>query len=426
MVYRAERTVIAANRPTHAANSPEVKIVTRPILRFLGVLGGMACTLLMATTATAEPIYPRPDPDPFYAAPADLAAHRPGDVLDVRVMPPLLVFPGATVRLVKFRSTNSRGAPIAATTTIVTPAGHRPGAPLLSYQHFINSLGTGCAISHKLYDADPNLATSLPMLGMLLQQGWSVALPDHLGPQFAFGAGRLGGQITLDGVRALKRVPELALADSPAVLAGYSGGGLATAWAAALQPSYAPELRLAGAAIGGAPMNLVSIARGLGNDPHPAFGLAMAAAIGLEREYPDRVSVGPNLNKRGRALRDAMANSCTNDILAVGTGGRAHELASGPAVFDQPEAWSVVEENSVELYGGIPQTPIFEWHSPSDPLIPIQAIDNTNRRWCAGGARVQAVQVPALEHLTAAVAGAPAMLHWLEGRVRGEPAPVTC
>lgn len=400
--------------------------MTRPFLRFLGALGGTACTLLMATTATAEPVYPRPDPDPFYAAPADLAAHRPGDVLDVRVLPPLVIFPGATVRLVKFRSTNSRGAPIAATTTIATPAGHQPGAPLLSYQHFINSLGTDCAVSHRLYDADLNLSTTLPMLSLMLQRGWSVALPDHLGPQFAFGAGRLGGQITLDGIRAVKQVPELAVADSPAVLAGYSGGGLATAWAAALQPSYAPELRLAGAAIGGAPMNLESMARGLGHNPHPAFGLAMAAAIGLEREYPDRVSISSNLNKRGLTLRDAMANSCTNDILAIGAGGSAHEFAAGPSVFEQPSAWAVVEENSVELYGRVPEIPIFEWHSPIDPLIPINAIDNTNRRWCAAGVRLQTLQVPAIEHLSAAVVGAPAMLLWLEGRVRGEPAPVTC
>ncbi len=400
--------------------------MTLPFLRFLGALGGMACTLLVATTATAEPVYPHPDPDPFYAAPVDLAAHRPGDVLDVRVLPPLVVFPGATVRLVKFRSTNSRGAPIAATTTVLTPAGHQPGAPLLSYQHFINSLGTGCAVSHRLYDADLNLSTTMPVLSMLLQRGWSVALPDHLGPHFALGAGRLGGQITLDGVRAVKQLPGLAVADSPVALAGYSGGGLATAWAAALQPSYAPELRLAGAAIGGAPMNLVSMARGLGHDPHPAFGLAMAAAIGLEREYPDRVPISSNLNQRGLALRDAMANSCTNDILAIGAGGSAREYATGPSVFDQPDAWAVVEENSVELYGGVPGVPIFEWHSLTDPLIPIDAITNTDRRWCAAGVRLQTLQVPAFEHLSAAVVGAPAMLLWLEGRVRGEPAPVTC
>ncbi len=34
-------------------------------------------------------------------------------------------------------------------------------------------------------------------------------------------------------------------------MAGYSGGGMATAFAAALAPSYAPELDIVGAAAGG-------------------------------------------------------------------------------------------------------------------------------------------------------------------------------
>ncbi|WUI65948.1 lipase family protein [Nocardia sp. NBC_00403] len=410
--------------------------MTRPLLSFgsmrsgwahvFGVFGGVALTLLLATTATAGPTYPRPDPDPFYAAPADLAAHGPGDVLEVRGMPPLPLFPGATVSLVKFRSTDSHGAPIAATTTILTPFGHRPDGPLLSYQHFINSLGTACAVSHTLYNSDLNLMATTPMLNVVLQQGWSVALPDHLGPQFAFGAGRLGGQIVLDGIRAVKRLPELAVQHSPVVMAGYSGGGLATAWAAALQPSYATELQLAGAAIGGYPANLVTMAEALGFAPHPAFGLAMATAVGLEREYPDRVPISAYLNSRGNEIRDALANSCTNSILAMGANSSARDYLTSTTIFDSPSARSVVEENSMELYAGVPQIPMFEWHSPSDPLIPVDAINNTDRRWCGAGVQLQTMLVSAPEHLSAAAEGAPTVLGWLEGRVRGEPAPVIC
>ncbi len=400
--------------------------------RALGVIGGAALGLLLATIATADPLYPRPDPDPFYAAPADLAAHQPGEVLDVRAMPPLALFPGSTVTLVKFRSTNSRGAPIAATTTVLTPFGRRPDGPLLSYQHFINALGTDCAISHKLYSDDLNLVATTPILNVVLAQGWSVALPDHLGPQFALGAARLGGQIVLDGIRAVQRLPAFAVQHSPTVLAGYSGGGLATAWAAALQPTYAPDLKLAGAAIGGAPMNLVTIAEALGLDPHPSFGLAMAAAIGLEREYPDRLPTSSYLNPRGLEVGAAMANGCSNEILIAGINGSARDYVTDTAIFDNREARSVLEENSLELYVGVPEIPIFEWHSPDDRQIPVDAIDNTMRRWCAAGVRVQTLRVPtvepesALEHLTPAVLGAPAVLLWLEARVRGEPAPTNC
>ncbi|MFX0576310.1 lipase family protein [Nocardia nepalensis] len=412
-------------------------VVTRRFLRFLrssrsgsvpvlSALGSVALGLLLATTATAEPLYPQPDPDPFYAAPADLAAHRPGDVLDVRALPPVVFFPGATVTLVSFRSTNSHGAPIAATTTVITPFGHRPDAPLLSYQHFINALGTACAVSHQLYTGDPNLATTASILNTALAQGWSVALPDHLGPNFAFGAARLGGQIVLDGIRAVKRLPDLAVQHSRVALAGYSGGGMATGWAAALQPSYAPELELAGAAIGGAPMNIESMAEAVGFESHPAFGLAMAAAIGLEREYPQRIPISAYLNKRGLAVRDAMANSCTNQILVTGVGGSAREYTDSTPTAAFPEAREVLRENSLEFYPGVPEIPVFEWHSPTDPLIPIDAIGNVDRRWCAAGVPVQTLEVPAFEHLSAAVSGAPEALSWLNARILGEPAPASC
>ncbi|MFI6367283.1 lipase family protein [Nocardia sp. NPDC050630] len=376
--------------------------------------------------AAAEPLYPLPDPDPFYAAPVDLGAHGPGDVLDVRALPPVPLFPGATATLVKFRSTDSHGGPIAATTTVITPPFHQPDAPLLSYQHFINALGTHCGVSHTLYSGDLNLGATVSMLNAVLQRGWSISLPDHLGPQFALGAGRLGGQIVLDSIRAVKRQPEFAVQHSPVALAGYSGGGLATGWAAVLQPSYASELQLQGAAIGGVPENLVTMAQQLGLEPHPGFGLAMAAAIGLEREYPDQIHTGAYLNPRGLALRGAMANSCTNEILAMGANGSAREFVTSTSFIDSREARSVVEENSLELYPGVPEIPIFEWHSPSDPLVPVGSIGNTDRRWCSAGVRLRTMEVSAPEHLSAGVQGAPEVQQWLEGRMRGEPAPVAC
>ncbi len=393
----------------------------------LNVLVILALGTVMATTSAARPIYPRPDPDPFYAAPADLAGHRPGDVLAVRPMPPLPIFPGTTVKLVKFRSNNSRNQPIAAVTTVLTPASHRPDGPLLSYQHIINGLGTECAVSRVLYTADQNLVVrEAPALNLLLSRGWSIALPDHLGPQSAYGAARLGGQITLDGIRAAERVPELTLRHSRVAMAGYSGGGMATAWAAALQPRYAPDLHIAGAAAGGVPMNLETMVRALGAHRHPAFGLAMAAAIGLEREYPDRLPVSNYMNAHGIAVRDAMANGCTNDIMAAGAGHSAMEFAARTDLISSPDALHVVQENSLELFDGVPTMPVYEWHSPTDPLIPVGAIVHTNRRYCAAGVRLEAELSPSPEHLSAAVLGLPGMVRWLEGRFRGEPAPSNC
>lgn len=209
-------------------------------------------------------------------------------------------------------------------------------------------------------------------------------------------------------------------------MAGYSGGGMAVAWAAAMAPRYAPELEIAGAAMGGVPMNLVKMMEGLGLGAHPVFGLALAAGLGLEREYPERFPLSEQLNERGLAARDAIANSCTNDLIATGAGHGAVDFAKTTTMIGISTARAVVEENSLELYDGVPRTPVFEWHSPIDALIPVDSVVNTDRRWCAAGVRVQSEQIPVPDHLTAAVIGIPSALSWLDARFRGESAPTNC
>ncbi|MDV6211828.1 hypothetical protein R3Q08_26535 [Rhodococcus erythropolis] len=100
-------------------------------------------------------------------------------------------------------------------------------------------------------------------------------------------AAKLGGQITLDGIRAAQRFDALGLSASPVGMAGYSG----------------------------APMNSDKMAKALGQQKHPAFRLAMAATLGLEREYPDRMPITSQLNSAGQQLRDQIANACTNAII---------------------------------------------------------------------------------------------------------------
>ncbi|WP_019925709.1 lipase family protein [Nocardia sp. BMG111209] len=393
----------------------------------ISVAAGLLLVAAGSETAAAQPIYPKADPDPFYAAPADIADHQPGDVLDTRALPPLAIFPDTDITLIKFRSTNSEGKPIAATTTVLSPRNHPDNGPLLSYQTIINGLGTECAVSHVLYTSDPKLMVrEAPAYNLLLQRGWTITMPDHLGPQFAYGAARLGGQITLDGIRAVQRLPRSRTAASPVAMAGYSGGGMATAWAAALAPTYAPELRLAGAAAGGVPMNLVTMLESLGFGAHPVFGLALAAGLGLEREYPDRFPLSDQLNDRGLAVRQAMANSCTNDLLTAAAGKGMIDFAKTTSMTQDPVAREVIEENSLQLYDGVPNMPVFEWHSPIDGLVPVDAIVDTDHRWCGAGVRLQSEAIPVPDHLTAAVLGLPEVMAWLDARMRGEPAPSDC
>jgi hypothetical protein len=132
------------------------------------------------------------------------------------------------------------------------------------------------------------------------------------------------------------------------------------------------------------------------------------------------------MNARGIAARNAMANGCTNDIIAAGAGRSALDFAASTDLISSVEARRVVDENSLELFDGVPKIPVYEWHSPTDPLIPVDAIINTNHRYCAAGVRLQAELTASPEHLTAAVLGLPGMVNWLDARFRGEPAPSNC
>jgi len=386
----------------------------------------LAAIPALATTSAAHAesiVYPAALHDSFYGTPADIADRQPGDILAVRAVPPPLGFPDTDAVQLKFRSTNSAGEPISAVTTVLSPQGGAPGRPLVSYQAIINALGLECAPSTALYAENPLRGIrESPGLLVAIQRGWSLAIPDHLGPNSAYGAAKVGGQITLDGIRAAQRHAPLGLSDSPVGIAGYSGGGMATAMAAALAPTYAPEIPIVGSAYGGVPMDIGKMAEALGESAHPAFGLAMAAALGLEREYPDRMPITDQLNASGRELRDRIANACTNEILLAGAGRSIADVADpevGMTLLDSPPVRAVLDENSVEKIAAVPNAPVYEWHSPTDGLIPLQSITTTLRRYCEAGVPVQTEPTPDTDHITAAVIGLPGALDFLDGRFAG-------
>ncbi|MDV8009448.1 lipase family protein [Rhodococcus sp. IEGM 1318] len=79
-----------------------------------------------------------------------------------------------------------------------------------------------------------------PLASTSPSQGWTVAIPDHLGPSSPYGAAKLGGQFTFDDIRAARRFDALGLGASPVGMAGYSGGAMATAMAATITPTHPP------------------------------------------------------------------------------------------------------------------------------------------------------------------------------------------
>ncbi|MFC8043999.1 lipase family protein [Nocardia sp. NPDC057353] len=389
--------------------------------RILIVLLSLFSAGSIAAPAQAQPLFPTPDPDPFFHAPANLADYAPGDVVRTRKIDSGM-YVGTDIHQVAFRSTNSSDQPVMGMTTVLLPIGVK-NPPLVSYQALINSLGTRCNPSRSLFNGELQDA---PGAMLPIGKGWAISMPDYLGPHVAYGAAKLGGQMTLDSVRAVQKATELGLADSKVALAGYSGGGMATAWAAAMQPSYAPELELTAVAAGGVPADLEQMALSLGFEPHIGFGLAFAAAMGLEREYPDRLPISDQLNPNGLWFREFTHDACRRFLLFHGAYRSADQMAASKALMDSPEARAVLHENSLVEYPGTPTAPIMLWQGRYDQLTAFEPLERTANRWCAAGTPLKFAPYDIAEHMTTAVAGFGEAWSYVESRFNGEAAPVTC
>jgi hypothetical protein len=112
-----------------------------------------------------------------------------------------------------------------------------------------------------------------------------VNVPDHEGPLAAFLSGPQEGHAVLDSVRAaLSSRPFPATRDNTRyAMWGYSGGSIASTFAAELQASYAPELDFVGAAIGGLVPNITDV---LANPGSSVQGLLPSALLGGKFSYP--------------------------------------------------------------------------------------------------------------------------------------------
>lgn len=94
--------------------------------------------------------------------------------------------------------------------------------------------------SYALYGSDGT--SSLADVSTGLGNGWFVNVPDYEGPLASFTAGVLSGHSTIDSVRAVFHARKtLGLAkDARYAMWGYSGGALASEWAAELQVQVSP------------------------------------------------------------------------------------------------------------------------------------------------------------------------------------------
>jgi hypothetical protein len=357
----------------------------------------------------------------FYVPPEPLPDGRPGQVIRGEPMD-CYVAPGLRLRVkawrVLYRSTGAVGEPTVVSGAVLVPPGRTRGPrPLVGYGVGTHGIGDAAAPSRLL---SRGLEWEAGLITMLLARGWAVALSDYQGlgtpGDHTYMVGRALGPNVLDAMRAARALaPEELPMQGPAAIIGYSEGGAAAAWAAQLQPDYAPDLPLVGVAAGAAAANVETAGPNL-DGTFFSFFIAYGG-IGYAAAYPE-LELDPYLTPMARDKIEMMRESTILQAMMWGPKFmRASDLTQ-PNVLELPE-WRIrLQQN--RLGEVAPATPVLLHHARRDQIVSFAQSVNLRDDWLALGADVRLhVTRGGVDHISGAVAGTPVAIDWLHRRLNG-------
>lgn len=409
------------------------------------VISLAAMTLVAPSTAQAANAS-----DPFfrYTGSTSLSDLKPGTVLKTRSIKYTLAGVPLPVDVVQilFRTTNQRGNAIAGVTSVLKPPGGKTTSKVLSYQSFYDSLnpedGPSRAIAGGTTFGGMAAHAETALVAAFLLKGFAINFPDTEGPRADFAAGPEYGKVTLDSIRAALKASGTGITSGAKVgLVGYSGGAIATNWAAVLAPSYAPDVnrKLVGAAEGGVLVrpatNLTYIDGSL-----VWSGVLPMAVIGVSRAFG--IDLKPYLSDYGLALLKKMDKVSIFMALGQYPGLTWKKLAK--AKYDNPAKVPVFVKTVNKLNLGkkpSPTIPMFIGQGTSgnlegsqgnkpgvgkgDGVMVAADVRTLARQYCADGTKVLHREY-ALSHVTTVPLWLPAAINWMTARFAGKDAPSNC
>lgn len=385
----------------------------------------------LAEPRSADPVLP--EADPFYVPPPVLGHLAPGTIIRIRKVE-IALFGIVPQRIsawqLLYRTCDLDNVPEAAVTTVLLPWCADPAEPrpLVSFQCAIDAVASKCLPSYALRrgaraaGSIPQL--ELPLVVSALARGWAVSVPDHGGTKGRFGVAREPGYRALDAIRASLAFAPLGLATTtPVALWGYSGGGLATAWAAELAAEYAPELDIVGA-VAASPVG----------DPAAAFvrlngslfaGFAAVFTAGLRRAYPDLdLLVRTHLDARYLGWLAETEATATIPLLYHFAHRDIDKHCRGglTALLDAPELQRVLGD--IQPGRRTPAMPMLVLQGVYDEVIAVADVDAHVARYRAAGADVRYLRDRLSTHLLLQYIALPVMIDWLADRFASrEPPP---
>jgi len=422
----------------------------RPLRSAAAVLASLAVTAVaLVVPGTAIAKSPLDDAFFTYSGSTKLADIKPGTVLKTRTVPYHIVglaLPIETTQLL-YRSTSQIGKPTVNVTTVVRPLLPNGKPKVVAYQSFYDSLNPedqpSVAIAGGVGLGDAIAYVETLLFAPLLLAGYTITIPDTEGQKADFAAGPEYGMNTLDGIRATFNSKKLALPKATKVgLMGYSGGAIATEWAAELAPRYAPEIakRIVGSAAGGV---LVSPGHNLHYiDGSTVWaGVLPMALVGLSRAF--HIDLTPYANAYGRDLLKKTQKQSIATALGAHPGLTWAKLTKPQ--YSTPEsvpAFIKIANKLIMSTGGTPTSPLFlgqgtggntEGTSGTKPgigkgdgVMIAGDVRTLARTYCNRGVKVKYQQYAGLSHVPAATAWLPQAYSWLLDRFAGKKAPSSC
>jgi alpha-beta hydrolase superfamily lysophospholipase len=368
--------------------------------------------------------------DPFYDPLPGFQHAAPGTVLrsrDVEVAFLGLIPQKFTATQMLYRTTDMNGQPEATVSTVIAPAERGPEqvCPVVSYQCAIDAVTSRCFPSYALrrWSLAPGALAQFEffLISAALGEGWAVSVPDHEGPRGAWGTPYEPGYRILDGLRAALSSEQLGLSPSaPIGLWGYSGGGLATAWAAEMSGSYAPELNIVGAVLGSPVADLGHAFRRLNGSFYSGLPAMVVAA--LSHVYPelDRI-IQKHATDEGKAMLLRVENMTTAHAVLRLIGMDMGKLVDRPLneILDMPEVRHVFD--SIKLGTAVPTPPVLIVQAVHDRIVSVDDIDELTHTYKSGGASVTYHRDMFSEHMLLHPMSAPMTLRWLTDRFNGKP-----
>jgi hypothetical protein len=408
----------------------------------------IATALLGAPVAGAAP--PTPEEDPFYqyAGARPLSEIAPGTVLKTRTLSYHVIGLPTVVPAIQllYRAQSELGEPTVDVTSVLKPLLTIGTPQVVAYQSFYDSLNPvdepSYAISGGLTlgGAIPQVESAL--IGPSLLAGRTVVIADTEGEAADFAAGPEYGTNTLDSLKAAIASPATGLSSANKIaMIGYSGGAIATEWAAELAPTYAPQVnsKLVGATMGGV---LVDPAHNLHyvDGSLSWAGVMPMAIIGVSRAF--HIDLTPYLSEYGKQVYAKLEDASIGEVLAQYPGLTWAQLAKPE--YPTPESIPVYVHTVNQLIMGTRGTPTTPLQISQGALGELEGtagdkpgigegdgvmiagdVRTLARQFCNEGTKVSYSQFP-LGHIGTAVPWIAEAMTWMNARFLGLPAPQNC